>query len=119
MRICWPSFRPEGTPTNCRGPRAPAIAGFPRDGPIRRAESAHWRVLCDHGHSSRPLQLHGLDRCVIKPLFSSNSDLYTEFDRYASRGLDILNRVVAVRATDDSARQPLLNRIRALFDNPR
>jgi hypothetical protein len=43
--------------------------------------------------------------------------LYAEFDRSARRGLAILNRVVAVRATDDSARQSLLQRIRTFFDN--
>jgi hypothetical protein len=35
------------------------------------------------------------------------------------RGLAILNRGVAVRAIDDGARQSLLHRIRAFFDNPR
>jgi hypothetical protein len=40
------------------------------------------------------------------------------FDRSARRGLAILNRVVAVHATDDSARRSLLHRIRAFFDNP-
>jgi CRP-like cAMP-binding protein len=64
-------------------------------------------------------KLYGLDSNVIRPLLAANSDLYAEFDRSARRGLAILNRVVAVRATDDSARQSLLHRIRAFFDNPR
>jgi small-conductance mechanosensitive channel/CRP-like cAMP-binding protein len=64
-------------------------------------------------------KLHGLDCKVIKPLLAANSDLYAEFDRSARRGLEILHRVVAARATDDSARQSLLHRIRAFFDNPR
>jgi small-conductance mechanosensitive channel len=64
-------------------------------------------------------KLYGLDCSVIKPLLAANSGLYAEFDRSARRGLAILNRVVAVRATDDSARQSLLQRIRAFFDNPR
>jgi len=63
-------------------------------------------------------RLYGLDCHVIKPLLAANSNLYAEFDRSARRGLAILNRVVAVRATDDSARQSLLHRIRAFFDNP-
>ena len=64
-------------------------------------------------------KLYGLDCHVIKRLLAANSDLYAEFDRSARRGLAILNRGVAVRATDDSARQSLLHRIRAFFDNPR
>jgi small-conductance mechanosensitive channel/CRP-like cAMP-binding protein len=63
-------------------------------------------------------KLYGLDCNVIKPLLAANSDLYAEFDRAARRGLAILNRVVAVRATNDSAGQSLLRRIRAFFDNP-
>jgi small-conductance mechanosensitive channel/CRP-like cAMP-binding protein len=64
-------------------------------------------------------KLYGLGCTVIRPLLAANSDLYAEFDRSARRGLAILNRAVAVRATDDSARQSLLHRIRAFFDNPR
>jgi small-conductance mechanosensitive channel/CRP-like cAMP-binding protein len=64
-------------------------------------------------------KLYGLDCNVIKPLLAANSELYAEFDRAARRGLAILNRVVAVRATDDSAAQSLLRHIRAFFDNPR
>jgi len=64
-------------------------------------------------------KLYGLDCNVIKPLLAANSDLYAEFDRSARRGLAILNRVVGVRAIDDSARQSLLHRIRAFFDDPR
>jgi small-conductance mechanosensitive channel/CRP-like cAMP-binding protein len=60
-------------------------------------------------------KLYGLDCKVIKPLLETNSELYAEFDRSARRGLAILNRGVAVRATDDSARQSLLHRIRAFF----
>jgi small-conductance mechanosensitive channel/CRP-like cAMP-binding protein len=74
------------------------------------AATATARTLC---------KLYGLDCNVIQPLLAKNSDLYAEFDRSARRGLDILNRVVAARATDDSARQSLLHRIRAFFDNPR
>ena len=63
-------------------------------------------------------KLYGLDCHVLRPLLAANSDLYAEFDRSARRGLAILNRVVAVRAVDDSAGQSLLHRIRAFFDNP-
>jgi len=62
-------------------------------------------------------KLYGLECKVIKPLLVANSDLYAEFDRSARRGLAILNRVVAVRATDDSAGQSLLQRIRTFFDD--
>jgi small-conductance mechanosensitive channel/CRP-like cAMP-binding protein len=64
-------------------------------------------------------KLYGLDCPVIKRLLAANSDLYAEFDQSARRGLAILNRGVAIRATDDSARQSLLHRIKAFFDNPR
>jgi small-conductance mechanosensitive channel/CRP-like cAMP-binding protein len=64
-------------------------------------------------------KLYGLDCHVIGPLLAANSDLYAEFDRSARRGLAILNRAVAVRATNDSAHQSLVHRIRAFFDNPR
>jgi small-conductance mechanosensitive channel/CRP-like cAMP-binding protein len=60
-------------------------------------------------------KLFELDCKVIEPLLAANSDLYAEFDRSARRGLAILNRGVAVRATDDSANQSLLHRIRAFF----
>jgi small-conductance mechanosensitive channel/CRP-like cAMP-binding protein len=74
------------------------------------AATATARTLC---------KLYALDCKVIKPLLAANSDLFAEFDRSARRGLAILNRGVAVRATDGSARQSLLHRIRAFFDNPR
>jgi small-conductance mechanosensitive channel/CRP-like cAMP-binding protein len=64
-------------------------------------------------------KLYGLDCGVIRPLLAAHADLFTEFDRSARRGLAILNRGVAVRATDHSARQSLLHRIRDFFDNPR
>lgn len=63
-------------------------------------------------------KLYGLDCKVIKPLLAANSDLYAEFDRSVRRGLETLNRGAAVRATDDSARQSLLHRIREFFDYP-
>jgi small-conductance mechanosensitive channel/CRP-like cAMP-binding protein len=64
-------------------------------------------------------KLYGLDCNVIKRLLAANSDLYAEFDRSARRGLAILNRGVAARATDDNGRQSLLQRIRAFFDAAR
>src|SRR6202000_1396375 len=66
-----------------------------------------------------PCKLYGLDCHMRKRLRAQNSDLSAEFDRSARRGLAILNRSVAVRASDDSARQSLLHRIRAFFDEPR
>jgi len=60
-------------------------------------------------------RLYGLDCNVIKPLLAANTDLFAEFDRSARRGLAILNRAVAVRATNDNAGQSLLSRIRAFF----
>ena len=63
-------------------------------------------------------KLYGLDCHVLKPLLAANSDLFAELDRSARRGLAILNRAVAVRATGDSAHQSLLHRIREFFNNP-
>ena len=63
-------------------------------------------------------KVYGLDCKVIKPLLAANSDLYAEFDRAARRGLAILNRAAAARATGDSAHQSLLRRIREFFDKP-
>jgi small-conductance mechanosensitive channel/CRP-like cAMP-binding protein len=60
-------------------------------------------------------KLYGLHCNVIKPLLEANSELYAEFDRAARRGLATLNRMAAGRASDDSARQSLLHRIRAFF----
>ena len=67
----------------------------------------------------RDCRVYGLDCKVIKPLLAANAELYAELDRSARRGLAILNRVVAVRATADSDRQSLLHRIREFFDNSR
>jgi small-conductance mechanosensitive channel/CRP-like cAMP-binding protein len=64
-------------------------------------------------------KLYGLDCQIIRHLLASNSGLYAEFDRSARRGLAILQRAVAVRATDDSAHLSLLHRIRTFFENPR
>jgi len=64
-------------------------------------------------------KIYGLECHVLKPLLAANSDLFAEFDRSARRGLAILHRGVAVRATDDSAHQSLLHRIRAFFGDPR
>jgi CRP-like cAMP-binding protein len=64
-------------------------------------------------------KLYGLDCNVIKPLLAANAELYAEFDRSARRGLAILNRAVAVRATADNASHSLLQRIQAFFHNPR
>jgi small-conductance mechanosensitive channel/CRP-like cAMP-binding protein len=74
------------------------------------AATATARTLC---------RLYGLDCNIIKRLLAANSDLYAQFDQSARRGLAILNRGVAARATDDSAGQSLLHRIRAFFDNSR
>jgi small-conductance mechanosensitive channel/CRP-like cAMP-binding protein len=63
-------------------------------------------------------KLYALDCNVIKPLLAANSGLYAEFDRSARLGLAILHRGVAVRATDENARQSLLHRIRTFFDSP-
>jgi small-conductance mechanosensitive channel len=63
-------------------------------------------------------KLYGLDCNVIKPMLAANSDLYAEFDRSARRGLAVLHRGVAIRASDENTHQSILHRIRAFFDSP-
>lgn len=60
-------------------------------------------------------KVYGLDCSVLKPLLVANSDLHAEFDRSARRGLAILKRSVAARATAGIANHSLLQRIRAFF----
>jgi len=84
-----------------------------------RAPSSHQipATACSHSATARShCKVYGVDCHALRPLLAANSDLYAEFDRAARRGLAILNRVVAVRATEDSAGQSLLHRIRAFFD---
>jgi CRP-like cAMP-binding protein len=60
--------------------------------------------------------IHHISRDAIAPLLAVNADLAAAFDKSARRGLDLLSRSVAARATDrvDSSNQ-LLQRIRAFF----
>lgn len=60
--------------------------------------------------------IHHLSRDAIAPLLAVNTDLAAAFDKSVRRGMDLLNRSVAVRATErvDSG-SPLLQRIRAFF----
>jgi CRP-like cAMP-binding protein len=60
--------------------------------------------------------VHQLSREAIAPLLAANAGLVAAFDKSVRRGLDILHRNVAVRATEDvGARNQLLQRIRAFF----
>jgi small-conductance mechanosensitive channel/CRP-like cAMP-binding protein len=63
-------------------------------------------------------KLYGIDREVMGPLLAANSGLYAELDKSARRGLAVLHRGVAIRATEDSAHRSLLHRIRIFFENP-
>jgi len=60
--------------------------------------------------------IHHLSRDAIAPLLAANADLAAAFHKSARRGLELLSRSVAVRATErvDSSSQ-LLQRIRAFF----
>lgn len=60
--------------------------------------------------------IHHISRDAIAPLLAANANLATAFDKSVRRGLDLLNRSVAVRATErvDAGGQ-LLQRIRAFF----
>src|SRR5262249_4714017 len=60
--------------------------------------------------------VHQLSREAIAPLLAANAELAAAFDKSVRRGLDILHRNVAVRATEDvSSGSQLLQRIRAFF----
>jgi small-conductance mechanosensitive channel/CRP-like cAMP-binding protein len=61
-------------------------------------------------------KIYQLPRQAIAPLLSENVDLASTFDKAVRRGLDILHRDVAVRATPDiGAKGQLLLRIRRAF----
>ena len=61
-------------------------------------------------------QIYRLPRSAIEPLLSQNAALAASLDRSARRGLEILHREVAVRATPSiGPRGQLLIRIRSLF----
>jgi CRP-like cAMP-binding protein len=71
------------------------------------AATAQARTHCD---------IHHLSRDAIAPLLAANADLAAAFDKSARRGLDLLNRSVAVQATESvDPGGPLLQRIRAFF----
>lgn len=60
--------------------------------------------------------IHQLSREAIAPLLAANSALAVSFDKSARRGLDLLQRSVAARATESvDASGQLLQRIRAFF----
>ena len=61
-------------------------------------------------------QIYRLPRAAIEPLLSQNAALASSLDRSARRGLEILHRAVAVRATPNiGPRGQLLMRIRSMF----
>ena len=60
--------------------------------------------------------VHQLSRQAIEPLIKSNADLAAAFDKSIRRGLDVLNRSVAARASPSvDVSGQLLQRIRAFF----
>jgi CRP-like cAMP-binding protein len=60
--------------------------------------------------------IYKLSRDAIAPLLASNAGIAAAFDKSVRRGLDLLNRSVAVSATEPvGARGELLQRIREFF----
>lgn len=60
--------------------------------------------------------IHQLSRDAIGPLLAANAEMVAAFDKSVRRGLDILQRSVAARATENvGAQGQLLQRIRAFF----
>jgi CRP-like cAMP-binding protein len=60
--------------------------------------------------------IYQLSREAIEPLLAANAEMAAAFDKSARRGLDLLHRSVAVRATENmGAGSQLLQRIRAFF----
>lgn len=63
-----------------------------------------------------PCRIHRLSREAIAPLLATNADLAGAFDKSVRRGLNILHREVAIRATEDiGGAGQLLQRIRQFF----
>ena len=63
-----------------------------------------------------PCRIHRLSRDAIAPLLGSNADLAAAFDKSVRRGLSILHRDVAIRATEDiGGKGQLIQRIRQFF----
>ena len=61
-------------------------------------------------------QIYRLPRAAIEPLLSENAALAAGLDRSVRRGLEVLHREVAVRATPNiGPRGQLLTRIRSMF----
>ena len=61
-------------------------------------------------------RIHRLSREAIAPLLATNADLAAAFDKSVRRGLSILHRDVAIRATEDiGGGGQLLQRIRQFF----
>jgi small-conductance mechanosensitive channel/CRP-like cAMP-binding protein len=61
-------------------------------------------------------RIHRLSREAIAPLLASNADLAAAFDKSVRRGLGILHRDVAIRATEDiGGAGQLIQRIRQFF----
>jgi len=60
--------------------------------------------------------IYQLSREAIEPLLTANAEMAAAFDKSARRGLDLLHRSVAVRATENvGASSQLLQRIRSFF----
>jgi small-conductance mechanosensitive channel/CRP-like cAMP-binding protein len=61
-------------------------------------------------------EIYKLSRDAIAPLLANNEELVAAFDRSVRRGLDLLNREVAVRSTPEiSGEGQLMQRIRSFF----
>jgi CRP-like cAMP-binding protein len=68
------------------------------------------------GRARTHCHIHQLSREAIEPLLTANAALTTAFDKSVRRGLDILHRSVAARASDNvGSRSELLARIRTFF----
>ena len=60
--------------------------------------------------------IHHLSRDAIAPLLAVNADLAAAFDKSARRGLDLLNRSVAARATEQRGlQQPAIATYTGIF----
>jgi CRP-like cAMP-binding protein len=60
--------------------------------------------------------IYKLSRDAIAPLLANNEELVAAFDRSVRRGLDLLNREVAVRSTPEiSGEGQLMQRIHSFF----
>ncbi len=82
----------------------------------RRDQPSHRHAARATASAKSHCEIYKLSRDAIAPLLAKNEELVAAFDRSVRRGLDLLNREVAVRSTPEiNGEGQLLQRIRSFF----